>query len=622
MKRRSLVYNRSGFSLPKPLRNSTLLVLLPALLMFTACGGGSSSAPPPPPPPAGTYTNPLPIQTSTGAVQQDCPDPSIIHGQNGDTAWYMYCTTDPLSDADKDVNGNYIQHLITMHSSQNLVHWMYLGDVFSARPSWVASTAGLWAPAIKYFNNRYYLYYAAADTSLPGGGGAIGVATSASPTGPWTDSGTAVVMPEDALCCPGSRRWAIDPEVIQVNGQNYIYFGSFFGGVSVRKLSADGLTSDPASEVLVASDDRFEATNIVQHGGFYYLLASNSNCCNGPLSGYAVFAGRATDPLGPFVDSQGVWLLASRTGGTPVIAMNGNRWVGPGHNAVFTDMGGQDWFLYHAIDVNNPYFAGSPGFTKRPVMLDALDWINGWPTVRGGAGPSDSPQPVPAAQLGEHSQYTTPPATQDTLGTLIAASSDDFNGSTLSPQWNWIRQPASSTYRFTGSSFEFDTQAGDLYVDTNNASVLVEATPASDYIVETRVKLTVPATGCCFNYVQAGLVIYRNDDNYVRLAHVSIDDTRQTEFAKELAPVPAGYPRYGNTFVGPPGDWTWLRIAKRSTGSGDTYTASTSADGQTWTRGGTWTHNLGPAANIGLVSLGGSGFTADFDYVHVYTIGP
>ena len=101
-------------------------------------------------------------------------------------------------------------------------------------------------------------------------------------------------------------------------------------------------------------------------------------------------------------------------------------------------------------------------------------------------------------------------------------------------------------------------------------------------MVETKVHLNVPPEGCCFNYVQAGLVIYGDDDNFIKLAHVSIWDTRQTEFAKELFPVPAGYPRYGNTVVGPPGDWTWLRIVKRTyQGGEEDYTAYTSPDGIT-----------------------------------------
>ena len=71
----------------------------------------------------------------------------------------------------------------------DLVNWQYVGDVFSTRPDWVADDAGLWAPDIRYMNGQYYLYFTAPNTDLPGGGSAIGVATSASPTGPWVDSG-------------------------------------------------------------------------------------------------------------------------------------------------------------------------------------------------------------------------------------------------------------------------------------------------------------------------------------------------------------------------------------------------------------------------------------------------
>jgi len=50
------------------------------------------------------------------------------------------------------------------------------------------------------------------------------------------------------------------------------------------------------------------------------------------------------------------------------------------------------------------------------------------------------------------------------------------------------------------------------------------------------------------------------------------------------------------------------------------YTSYISLDGVNWTRGGTWTHKLGSNAQIGLVSMGGSGFTANFDYVRVYEL--
>jgi arabinan endo-1,5-alpha-L-arabinosidase len=311
--------------------------------------------------------------------------------------------------------------------------------------------------------------------------------------------------------------------------------------------------------------------------------------------------------------------------------MNGNRWVGTGHNTVFTDFQGRTWTIYHAVNRFDPYFAGAVGFTKRPALMDPIDWVNGWPTVRGGRWASDTPQPAPAAQPGQKSNYRPRLVKPDVPGRRIASASDEFNGTALDPKWSWVRQPAPGTYGLENGTFRFDTQAADLYVDSNNASVLTEAAPQGDYVVETKVKLNLPPEGCCYNYVQAGLVIYGDDDNFIKLAHVSIFETRQTEFAKELKPVPAGYPRYGNTVVGPPSDWTYLRIVvkrsaatdgeRRVTARGEElYTAYTSRDGRHWVRGGTWTHNLGSSARIGLISMGGTGFTANFDYVRVYRL--
>ena len=182
-----------------------------------------------------------------------------------------------------------------------------------------------------------------------------------------------------------------------------------------------------------------------------------------------------------------------------------------------------------------------------------------------------------------------------------------------------MREPGSG-YSVGGGVFRFDTQAADLFEGSNSASVLLGQVPGGDYMVETRVKLNLPAEGCCFNFVQAGLVAYGDDDNYIKLAHVSIWETRQTEFAKEQFPVPAGYPRYGNTVVTAPAEWTYLRLVRRAVGGEQQYTAYVSQDGVHWNRGGTWTHNLEGAPRIGLVSMGGAGFTAEFDYVRVYKL--
>ena len=566
---------------------------------------------------ATTYANPILPTIPDGGVVETCADPTVMYGAEAEGLWYMYCTTDPLNGDDRGDDGNFNFHLIPMFSSPDLVTWTYEGDAFTARPSWV--TGPMWAPEIDYIGGQYLLYYTAPDTAL--GGSAIGVATADTPLGPWTDSGDPVIDPHAPSCCPNDRRWTFDPEVIEFGGVLYIYYGSYFGGLSVRQLTPDGLESIQATQVDVAIANRYEGAEVVERDGFLYLFASATDCCRGDLTGYSVFVGRSALPTGPFLDREGNSLMAGRVGGTPVISMNGNRWVGPGHNTVFTDFAGQDWTMYHAIDRQDPYMTGATGFTKRPAMLDPLDWVDGWPTVRGGLWASDEPMPAPAAQPGQAGTYVAVLAAPDVPGDKIGWASDEFNSRNLHPRWEWVRPPTNTS--FSGGAFQFPTQAADLHEDQNSASVLITDAPDGEYMVETRVRLNVPAEGCCWNFTQAGLVIYGGDDAYVKLVKVSIWETRQTEFAKErpVDAAPPGYPRYGNTVVGPPADWTYLRIVKRIVDGEDEYRAYTSQDGSTWVRGGVWTHALGADSSIGLVSMGGAGFNASFDYVRTYEIG-
>ena len=51
--------------------------------------------------------------------------------------------------------------------------------------------------------------------------------------------------------------------------------------------------------------------------------------------------------------------------------------AGPGHNAeIMTDRDGVDWMLYHA------YWVNTPG--NRTLMLDRVNWEDGWPVVHNG----------------------------------------------------------------------------------------------------------------------------------------------------------------------------------------------------------------------------------------------
>jgi arabinan endo-1,5-alpha-L-arabinosidase len=119
--------------------------------------------------------------------------------------------------------------------------------------------------------------------------------------------------------------------------------------------------------------------------------------------------------------------------------------------------------------------------------------------------------------------------------------------------------------------------------------------------------------GCAF--------IYADDQNSIKLDIFPDFDTRQTEFGKQVGPVAQNYPTYDHMTIGPAGRTTWLRIAKHTGNDNvELYSAYTSNDGVHWTRGGTWQHNLGSGAQIGIAAQNAAGFTMDFDYVRVYRL--
>jgi arabinan endo-1,5-alpha-L-arabinosidase len=321
-------------------------------------------------------------------------DPTVVRGQDG--YWYAYATSDPLR------AGEGTPHRIPISRSANLVDWSYVGDALTGpAASYVAPGASYWAPDVRYLDGRWVMYYAVTDTTAAPEGAdyAIGVATAPSPAGPWSQQPQPVVAPRPGG--GGGYLSTIDPaELTAADGSRYLYFGSYYGGISVVRLAPDGLSAVGPS-TMVAIDNKYEGAYVVRHGAWYYLFASSANCCAGPATGYAVSAGRSASPLGPFVDAHGVSLTASQVGGTPVVTQNGNRWIGTGHNGVVTDFSGQDYLVYHAIDRDRPYLDQPYGINRRPMLLDRLDWIDGWPMVRAGAGPSDTPQPAPVATRAE-----------------------------------------------------------------------------------------------------------------------------------------------------------------------------------------------------------------------------
>jgi arabinan endo-1,5-alpha-L-arabinosidase len=323
-----------------------------------------------------TYANPV-----TAGVVDTFPDPSMIRGMDG--FWYAYGTQNPVFQS-KGEDG---ERMLPILRSSDMTHWQYAGEVFTpaTQPAW-QNHSRLWAPDIRYVNGLYYLYLA-----VPGRN-TVGLVTAPTPTGPWSDAGA--VLPASSGCPTGNIDEA---QFTDTDGTPYMYWGSY-DTVCVAKMNAT-LTRTEGPVAQVARGRRMEGAYVVKRDGYYYLFYSDAGCCSGAYSGYQVKVGRATSPTGPFTDPEGVDLMSLTTKGGIVVGANGNRWIGPGHNGIQTDLSGQDWLVYHGIPSDapdlKPAAQGTLKLTRRPMLIDRLDWIGGWPVVRAGAGPSEGDQPGP-----------------------------------------------------------------------------------------------------------------------------------------------------------------------------------------------------------------------------------
>jgi arabinan endo-1,5-alpha-L-arabinosidase len=311
------------------------------------------------------YTNPV--------IDSDFADPAVIHAADG--AYYAYATQGPWGS-------------IQVGRSQDLVHWTRAGDALNPKPAWANSTQNFWAPHVSIAAGTYYLYFAS-DQNGHGSDKCIGVATSQTPVGPFQ----ATAQP--LMCAPGFE--AIDPMLFddEKSGKHFLYWGSAGKPLRVRELAADRVSfaaGSTAAVVLSPSNKPYEPLIegpwVTARDGYYYLFYSGNDCCTLPDPPYAVMVARATSPTGPFEKRADALNLPDST----ILRANA-RFKGPGHNAVIRDARGVDWLAYHAADANR--LTGNGGGIRRPMLLDRLDYVNGWPAIAG-AAPSTAEQTGPS----------------------------------------------------------------------------------------------------------------------------------------------------------------------------------------------------------------------------------
>jgi len=245
----------------------------------------------------------------------------------------------------------------------------------------------IWAPSLMVVNGVYYQYYSIPYLPSTGAEAVIGVATSTSPQGPWTDKGFVTKSWNSSTTAPpagfkATTDNAIDPApFVDADGNWWMVWGSWTDGTHLMQLDpGTGLQSTTNTAVTTVAQRGSpsageEGPFIYYYNGYYYYFAPINVCCNGTSSTYRTIVGRSTSVTGPYVDRGGVKLTDG--GGTILLSTHGNI-IGPGGGSVFTDTGNNNTptFVYHYYDGNA---------NGRPTLgISTLGFTaDGWPYVTG-----------------------------------------------------------------------------------------------------------------------------------------------------------------------------------------------------------------------------------------------
>ena len=163
---------------------------------------------------------------------------------------------------------------------------------------------------------------------------------------------------------------AIDPCLLldPTTGRLWATYGTYFGTIRLIELDPKtGRRMKGNKEKDVAID--CEATDLIFHDGWYYLLGTHGTCCDGVNSTYNIVVGRSKNVEGPYIDNVGRDMFHG--GGRMVIAA-GDRVCGPGHfGRTVIDEGVEVMSCHYEADFDQ---GGRSVLGIRPLL-----WKNGWP---------------------------------------------------------------------------------------------------------------------------------------------------------------------------------------------------------------------------------------------------
>lgn len=340
--------------------------------------------------------------------------------------------------------------------SKDLVNWTLIGHALPRQVpiehfEKTQHGNGVWAPAIRFHEGEFYIYYPDPDFG-------IYVIKAKNPAGPWSEpllveGGKGLIDP-----CP---LWDDDGQTYLVHG----WAGSRAGiksVITVKKMNAEGTKVVDAGALVYDGhqiDPTVEGPKFYKRNGYYYIFAPaggvatgwqivlRSKHIYGPYERKVVMAEGKSGVNGPH---QGAWVTTS--------AVNGKS---------------EDWFLH---------FQDKEEY-GRVVHLQPMQWINDWPVIG---------TDMDGDGIGEPVLTYTKPRTIGKSPLATPPESDEFSDPALGRQWQWQANPK-GTWAMPAAgflrlySYQIPADAKNLW-DVPN--VLLQKFPAEVFTATTKLKFS------------------------------------------------------------------------------------------------------------------------------------
>ncbi len=327
-----------------------------------------------PDPGNGFYKNPV--------IFADYSDPDVIRA--GDD-FYLVASS-----------FNCVPGLPVLHS-KDLVNWTIAGHAFDRQPPFEVFEKpqhgnGCWAPAIRYHNGEFYIYYGDPDFG-------IYMTKSRNPEGSW-----------DPLILVREAKGWIDPCPFWDDDGNAYLVHAFAGSrsgiksvLAINRMNSEG-TKLLDDGILVfdghENHPTIEGPKMYKRNGYYYIFAP----AGGVKNGWQTVL-RSKNIYGPYEDR-----IVMDQGTTPVNGPHQGAWV--------ELESGESWFIH---------FQDRQAY-GRIVHLQPMVWKDNWPVI--GIDNDGDGRGEPVATYRK-------PVLSDTFPKLSMQVSDEFEQGEIGLQWQW-----------------------------------------------------------------------------------------------------------------------------------------------------------------------------------------